>query len=225
MHPAQASPLELIVSSSSAATRRPSVRSPPKRRPTCPRVRTPRRSDRGAHLTRVSTLSGPGTSPVSGQLAGTASGRASHPVPVSCCLSAAGVRFSGHPVPARELGLPHGRLTGRTTPGPGRGFHVPHLRDTTGVVPSLPRGRRCSPGRMPYPAVACRFPAASPCTPHLHPTGEAPFYEASTRVHAIHPSGLPLTCGPPDGTAGPWAFPCAPHPAVTGSARQGRAGR
>ncbi len=56
MHPAQASPSELIVSSSSAATRRPSVRSPPKRRPTCPRVQSPPRSDRGADLTRVSAL-------------------------------------------------------------------------------------------------------------------------------------------------------------------------
>ena len=44
---------------------------------------------------------------------------------------------------------------------------------------------------MPCPASACRFPAASPCTPHTHPTSGAPFYEASTRVHAIHPSGLP----------------------------------
>jgi len=93
-----------------------------------------------------------------------------------------------------------------------------------GWVPSLPRGRRCSPGQMPCPASACRFPAASPCTPHPHPTSGAPFYEASTRVHAIHPSGLPLACDPPDGTADPWAFPCAPHPTVTGSARQGGAG-
>jgi hypothetical protein len=78
---------------------------------------------------------------------------------------------------------------------------------------------------MPCPAVTCRFSAASPCTPLPHPTGGAPFYEASTRVHAIHPSGLPLTCGRPDGTGNPWAFPCAPHPAVTGGARQGGAGR
>ena len=63
MHPAQASPSELIVSLSSAATRRPSVRSPPRRRLTCPRVRTPPRPCRGAHLTRVSALSGPGTRP------------------------------------------------------------------------------------------------------------------------------------------------------------------
>jgi hypothetical protein len=86
------------------------------------------------------------------------------------------------------------------------------------------RGRRCSPGQMPCPAVACRFPAASPCTPLPHPTGGALFYEASTGVHATHPSGLPFACGHPDGTGGPWAFPCAPHLAVTGDAQQGGAG-
>jgi hypothetical protein len=32
----------------------------------------------------------------------------------------------GHPVPAQELGLPHGRLTTTCRGGPGRGFHVPH---------------------------------------------------------------------------------------------------
>src|ERR1035437_8680329 len=38
---------------------------------------------------------------------------------VSCCLSATGISFSGHPIPARELGLPHGRLTGHNlVPGP-----------------------------------------------------------------------------------------------------------
>ena len=40
----------------------------------------------------------------------------------------------GHPVPARDLGLPYGRLTGHhLVTGPGRGYHVPHLRDTTGM--------------------------------------------------------------------------------------------
>jgi hypothetical protein len=32
----------------------------------------------------------------------------------------------GHPVPAQELGLPHGRLTTTSGGGPGRGCHVPH---------------------------------------------------------------------------------------------------
>src|SRR5699024_9100531 len=50
---------------------------------------------------------------------------------VSCCLSAAGIGFLGHPVPVGEFNLPHGRPTGniRTHTGfprstctrPGRG--------------------------------------------------------------------------------------------------------
>jgi hypothetical protein len=49
----------------------------------------------------------------------------------------------GHPVPARELGLPHGRLTGqRPDPGGVSMFHTHELR--SGWVPSLLRGRWCS---------------------------------------------------------------------------------
>src|SRR6266487_1858825 len=126
----------------------------------------------------------------------------------------------GHPVPARDLGLPYGRLTGHT-PGPGRGFHVSHLRDTTGVgAPSTPGTAVLLPAgcrARPAPAASQRpVPAPRTCIP---PAGLRN-YGASTGVHAIHPSGLPLTCDPPDGTGGPWAFPCAPHPAVTGGARQ-----
>ena len=84
---------------------------------------------------------------------------ASHRVPVSCCLSAAGIGLSGHPVPARELGLPHGRLTGhQQVPGPGRGYHVPRLRDTTGA------GALSTPGTAVLPPAGCRArpsPAAS----------------------------------------------------------------
>src|SRR5262249_1639738 len=116
-------------------------------------------------------------------------------------------------------------LPGTHAPGPGRGFHVPHLQDTTGVgalstpgtaVLSLARARA-----RPAPAASPR-PVPAPRT-HIPPAGLRN-YGASMRVHAIHPSGLPLTCYPPDGTADPWAFPCAPHPTVTGSARQGGAG-
>jgi hypothetical protein len=59
-----------------------------------------------------------------------------------------------------------------------------------------PGGRWCSPGRMPCPASACRFPAASPCTPRHASHRGATLHEASTKVHAIHPSGLPLACDP-----------------------------
>jgi hypothetical protein len=104
----------------------------------------------------------------------------------------------GHPIPARELGLPCGRLTGH------------HLG--SGPPTGLPRSTRTScdrdgcllypgdgdahPADLHSPAGACRFPAASPCTPLLHPISGAADHEASTEVHAIHPSGLPLACGP-----------------------------
>ena len=47
--------------------------------------------------------------------------------------------------------------------------------------------------------------------------------EASTRVQAILPSGLPLACGRPDGTGRPRAFPRASNPAdqEPDDARQG----
>jgi len=54
---------------------------------------------------------------------------------VSRCLSAIGVRFSGRPAPAEELGLPHGRLTNTARQhgaGPHRGCHVPLAWDSTG---------------------------------------------------------------------------------------------
>src|SRR5450755_2362017 len=48
-------------------------------------------------------------------------GRADHHVPVSRCLSAAGISLLGHPIPAGGLGLPHGRLT-EPESGPRRGY-------------------------------------------------------------------------------------------------------
>jgi hypothetical protein len=133
---------------------------------------------------------------------------------------------SRSPCSRPDLGLPHGRLTGHhLAPGPGRGYCVSHLRDTTGVgAPSTPGTAVLLPAgcrARPAPAAPQRpVPAPRTCIP---PAGLRN-YGASTGVHAIHPSGLPLTCGPPDETGGPWAFPCAPHPAVTGGARQGGAG-
>jgi hypothetical protein len=47
-------------------------------------------------------------------------------------LLPSGIRFSVTVFPPGELGLVHGRLTGHhLAPGPGWGFHVSHLRDTT----------------------------------------------------------------------------------------------
>ena len=122
---------------------------------------------------------------------------------------------------------PSSRSAYRAPPGARTRTGFPRFtpaRYDRGGCPLYPGDGGALPGRMPCPAGACRFPAASPCTPQPHPTSGATHHEASTRVHAIHPSGLPLACGLPDGTGDPWAFPCAPHPAVTGGARQGGAG-
>jgi hypothetical protein len=133
--------------------------------------------------------------------------------------------FASWPSCARPaIGVPYGRPTEPNLGlGAGRGCHVPHTRDTTGM------GALCTPGttvltpdRSDSPAGVCRISAARPCTPPpaLH-RGEVALHEASTRVHAIHPSGLPLACGRPDGSSRPWALPRASHPAITRDARRG----
>ena len=93
-------------------------------------------------------------------------------VPVSRCLSGHRHSLPGHPVPAGELGLPCGRLTGPCCQG----------RTPTG----LPRSARMSCGRggcplypgdcgartagRSSPAAACRLAAARPCAPVQQPT-------------------------------------------------------
>ena len=122
-------------------------------RPTCPSVpglRSPLSSQ--AHLTRVSTLSGPGSCPYPASYTRRpAEGRSL--ASISCRLSATGIRFPGHPTLAGRLGLPCGRLTGHiTVPGFPIGvptFHTHEMRP--GWVPPVSRGRRCSFGRQKIP--------------------------------------------------------------------------
>lgn len=166
---------------------------------------------------------GPGQQPLSSQLCGHRWRRTSLWCPVSCRLSAAGIRFSGRPAPAGEFRLPHGRPTQRTTISLGlhRGCHVPHETDTTGLGALCAPGTvvRSRPARSPRAALtASQRPA--PILPLQHPIGGSANDEASTKVHAIHPSGLPqpVTTG---WNGSPWAFPRAPHLAVTHDARQG----
>lgn len=78
-------------------------------------------------------------------------------------------------------------------------------RDTTfrtlemrpGWAPSLPRDRRCSHG--PLTPLVRRLPphnGTGPKPRHIRHLSEAPSNEASTRVHAIRPPGLPLARDP-----------------------------
>ena len=124
----------------------------------------------------------------------------------SRCLSATGVRFSVILCPPGDwalltVGLPS---TPKGMPGPRQGFHVPHARDTTG------EGALWTPGTMvltPTEATTGRAPAASkrpvPAPRCNTPPRGASHNEASTRVQAIRPSDLPLTCGHPDGSRQP----------------------
>ena len=113
-------------------------------------------------------------------------------VPVSCCLSAAGIRFLGLPVPAAGFRLSRDRPTHhRTVLGPRRGFHVPHERDTGGFGCPLYSGatvltQPTKPLRLPLPLLR-----GQPCTPVFLPSSRAPDNEASSGVHSrspIHPS-------------------------------------
>ena len=114
----------------------------------------------------------------------------------------------GHPIPAEELGPPHGRLTGPKTAGPRRGYRVPHARATTGVGALYTPGTAVLiPAGGDSPTGACRITAARPFPRPQHPTWRGSHNEASTRVQAIHPSGLPLACRRPDGTSSRLGFP------------------
>jgi hypothetical protein len=92
-------------------------------------------------------------------------------------------------------------------------FRTHELRP--GWVPSIPRGRRC------YSTADDRARPAPAALPRLVlqprssiPSCGAPLYEASTRIHAIHPSGHSLACGRPDGTGRRLGFPPRlPNPA------------
>jgi hypothetical protein len=143
---------------------------------------------------------------------------------VSCRLSATGVRFSGHPVPAGELGLPHGRLTTRhdTRGWTPSGFPRSALTryDRVGC-PLYPGDQRCSPDRMPCPTSACRIPTARPCTPpktsHRAELRFTRHQQGFTRfTRPVCPSPVILSMGREPLRLSPRAS----HPAVTSSARQ-----
>jgi len=116
---------------------------------------------------RVSALPGPGTRPGIRPVIRHGQRRASHHVPVSCCLSATGIRFSVTLFPPGNwafltVGLPG--TTWRPDPDGVSTFHTCEIRP--GWVPSLPRGRRCSsrpdavPGRrLPLPSGQSLHPA------------------------------------------------------------------
>jgi hypothetical protein len=174
---------------------------------------------------RVSALLRPGTRP--GYPAGyprRPPGGGRHRVPVSRRVSAAGIRFSVILFPPGSwaplaVGLPD--ETCRPDPDGVTAFRTHELRP--GWVPPLPRGRRCSPGHVVSLTGACRSSAASPLYPASTSHRRGLLDEASTRIHAIHPAGLPLARSRPDGTGHRFGFPSgfAPRRPGADDARRG----
>ena len=141
-------------------------------------------------------------------------GGASPAAPVSCCLSATGIRFLGHPAPAGELSVPHGRPTGHHTAGPQRGCRVAHAQAATGqgalFIPGTVVRSRPAITFRPAPAA---LPRPVPAAPLEHPIGGGHFHETSARVHAIHPSPQArLATGPGPGTQPAGSRRSSPRP-------------
>ena len=165
-----------------------------------------------AHLTASARFRARAPGPVSGRLSKTTAGGGGHRASASRRVSATGIRFSVILFPPGSwalltVGLPD------PSPDPDR---VPVFRTRElqpGWVPSLPRGRRCSPGQVVSLTVACRSSAASPSIPATN--------NPSTRVpsRGINEGSRnsPVRLSPrlwrPGGTSRPWAFPRASHPA------------
>jgi hypothetical protein len=146
------------------------VGSPPKRRLTCPRVLTLPGVVLGAHLTTSAPFRVRARARIR-PVVRDGRRRASHDVPVSCRLSATGIRFL---VILCPLGSWAFLAVGLPVPLPGPDpdgvatFRAHELRP--GWVPSLPRGLRCPHGRQVIPGR--RLPPCSgrPCTPVQQPT-------------------------------------------------------
>jgi hypothetical protein len=105
-------------------------------------------------------------------------------VPISCCLSATGIRFSGPPAPAWAFRLPYGWPTGfEPLPDPDGVFTFRMRQQRPGRASSKPRGRWCAPdrsdssGRHPPPF------SGGPYLPLIRPIGESARDRVSSRIH------------------------------------------
>ena len=190
--------------------------------PTCPPFLTELTSIRfTAHLPTLSAPSGPGHhGSVSGQLPRMATWRSSHIVAVSCRLSPTGIRFLGILFPPagfrRSYGWPSGRHSGPDLVG-FSAFRTCEKRP--GWVPSLLRGGGVVPATETSMTGACRFTTASPYPRCNIPSARVGITK-HTKIHRVHPSGLPLAHRPRM-ERGPFGFSPGFAPTVTHDARQG----
>jgi hypothetical protein len=148
--------------------------------------------------------------------------RAECVAPSSRCLTAAGVRFLGHPVPARGLGLPRSRLTAqspeRTPSGFPRSTQLRYDRDGRPLYPGdggvLPVGGSLSDRHPPLLSGQSLHSAED------FRLAEPKRDEASPRVHSRSPVRSSPCLWPPDGSGTLGRLLRAPHPTVASDARR-----
>jgi len=155
-------------------------------------------------------------------------------------VSAVGLRFLGHPAPAGELHLPHGRPTGGRPAGPQRGCRVAHEQDPTGQGALLTPGTvvRSRPTTIlrPAPAASLRpipiprwnIPSAGVTLTrrqqgftHVRPSPPGGWLPPQGPGASPLPAGLLLACRPRMEREPLRLLPRASHPAVTHDARRG----
>ena len=139
--------------------------------------------------------------------------------PVSCRLSAVGVRFLGHPAPAGEL-QPSSRSAYRRrhrAPDPNGVVVLRMSKTRPGRAPPLPRGRWCAPDRrLSSGRHLPLFQRPVPTAPLEHPIGGGHLHEASSGVHSRSPI-TPTAAGcRPRGREAPRFPPVFSSPAAPG---------
>jgi hypothetical protein len=154
-----------------------------------------------AHLPHVSTLSRPGTRPGIRPVIRDGRRRAGHAVPLSRCLSAAGIRFLG--ILSRQqssapltIGLP--RWPARTL---ARFPCSARMRHGWAGCPLCPGDDGADTAIGLFLAVACRLSTAGPCHPGVTTRpGMSSITGHQRGFSGIHPSQPSPHLWPPDGT-------------------------
>lgn len=149
-------------------------------------------------------------------------------VPVSCCLSATGLRFLGILFPPETsapltVGLPPPGRCPATDPDRVPTFRTPEIRPGPGVLCAPRAAVLTRPGGVPDRRLP--LPSGQPLvTPVTQPVPGCGGDETSTKDSLpFAQPGLPLACDPRT-EQGPLGFPWASHPARQDPATHARAG-
>ena len=134
----------------------------------------------------------------------------------SPCLSAGGLRFSDHHVPAEGLGRPsEDRSAYRQRTGPQRGCRVPHRPRPGGGGALSTAGSGCPRGLLGEPTFAVplrRRHRPDPSLPRQPSLRQPVMTQPRQGFTRVRPSHLPLARLGRDGSTGPWTSSACSRP-------------